>query len=58
MRDTAIDPITISQDLEDSTAQARRLEVDERHRPGGVTAQQNPRPTAHPRHPRHVLWRG
>jgi hypothetical protein len=38
MQDTTIDPTTVSRDLEESAVRAPRLEVDEGHRPGGVTA--------------------
>ena len=48
MRDTTIDPATVSREIEESAARAPRLEVDEGHRPGGVTARQAPRPSAHP----------
>ena len=48
MRDTIIDPTTVSRKIEESAARAPHLEVDEGHRPGGVTAQQAPRPSAHP----------
>jgi hypothetical protein len=48
MRDTTIDPTTVSREIEESAARSPRLEVDEGHRPGGVTARQTPRPSAHP----------
>ena len=48
MGDTSIDRVTVSRGLEESAARAPRLEVDEGHRPGEVTAQQVPRPSAHP----------
>jgi hypothetical protein len=47
MGETIIDPITVSRDLDEGAARAPRLEVDEGHRPGGVTARQAPRPSAH-----------
>src|ERR687888_243104 len=47
MRDTTIDPIAVSRDLVESAARAPRLEVDEGHRPVGVTAQQALRSSAH-----------
>ena len=48
MRDTTIDPTTVSREIEESAARAPRLEVDEGHRPGTVTAQQAPCPSALP----------
>src|SRR5262245_40743018 len=48
MRDTTIDPITVARDLEEGTARAPRLGVDEGYRPGGATARPAPRPSAHP----------
>ena len=35
MRDTTIDPTTVSREIEESAARAPRLEVDQGHRPGG-----------------------
>jgi hypothetical protein len=46
MRDTTIEPITVSRDLEESAAPALRPEVDEGHRQDGVTARQAQRPSA------------
>jgi hypothetical protein len=48
IRDTTVDPTTVSRDLEESATPVSRLKVDEGHRPGGVTAQQAPCPSAHP----------
>jgi hypothetical protein len=48
MRGIPREPITASRDREETAARAPRREVDEGQRPGGVTAQPNPRPSAHP----------
>jgi hypothetical protein len=47
MRYTTIDPTTVSREIEESVALTPRLEVDEGHRTGGVTAQQASHPSVH-----------